>query len=93
MIVNHGYFIRESETGYFKKYFMSLVNSELHVFSHKESETHIEMHILQGCFVTKIDEPIKKPKYWKGTKEKEFLYPVEIYLGGKFKVQTLLFEE
>ena len=33
MMTNHGYFIRRIKTGYFKKYYMSLVNSELYVFN------------------------------------------------------------
>jgi hypothetical protein len=33
MMTNHGYFIRKIKTGYYKKYYMSLVNSELYVFN------------------------------------------------------------
>jgi len=55
MIHNHGYFIRKMQTGYYKMYWMSLVNSELYVFNDRDSEEHIEMHVLSPkTFVTKI---------------------------------------
>ncbi len=46
MITNHGYFIRLCSTGYYKMYWMSLVNSELYIFNDRESDEHIEMHVL-----------------------------------------------
>ena len=64
MIVNHGYFIRKLHTGFYKMFWMSLVNSELYIFNDRNADDHIEMHILTGCYVNKIDEPIEKLKSW-----------------------------
>ena len=46
MVTNHGYFIRRIETGYYKMYWMSLVNSELYIFNDRDSDNYIELHLL-----------------------------------------------
>ena len=55
MITNHGYFIRYMQTGFYKMYWMNIVNSELYIFNDRESDEFIEMHVLAPqTYVTKM---------------------------------------
>ena len=57
MTKNYGYFIRKMQTGYYKMYWMSLINSELYIFNDRESDNYIEMHVLTPCtYVSKVKE-------------------------------------
>ena len=66
MTKNYGYFIRQIETGYYKMYWMSLINTELYIFNDRESDDYIEMHILTpSAYVTKTKKIVQNDSYSK----------------------------
>ena len=86
MIVNQCYFTRKLNTGFYKIYWMSLVNSELYFFNDRDADNYFEMHILTNSYVNKIVEPIIIEKNWKETQNKEVHYQFESRMAAR-KVQ------
>jgi hypothetical protein len=93
MIVNAGYFTRKLSTGYYKKFWMSLVNTELYFFNDRDCETYSDMFILTRCYVTKIDDPIVIERNRKENHANEIHYPIELNIGGMHHIVTIYFDE
>jgi serine/threonine protein kinase len=74
--------LRKNADGKFKKYYHTLLGSELYVYKSKEEATHKQMNSLAGVFIK--DEPVEK------LDSKAELYPFKlIYPGNKERIYYL----
>jgi hypothetical protein len=81
-VTHEGHMYRKNPEGKFKKYFHSLIGTELYIYKHKDDATHKQMNSLVGVFVA--DEKVEK------LDAETQLHPFKvIYPGNKERIYYL----